>query len=241
MKAIFFSIIAGCFFLVGYLIATNKKDNKNLGSFSIGMAFTVLILLVLFDIIPEVMEHLHNKNILFVVLPIIIGFLLFKMVDLFIPNHKHQRKNHDEKHLNHVGLITTIALIIHNVIEGMSIYEIAAYNSYSGLLMCLGVGLHNLPFGMEITATMDSNEKEGLKSILVLFISTPIGALIASLFNNINGILLGTLMGFTIGIILYLIVFELFYEIRKNKEKKYTSLGMICGIIIILVTMILGG
>ena len=247
MKAIIISLIAGLFFVFGYLIAYYKKDNKNLSYFSIGMAFSVLIFLIIFDILPEIKELMHGQNYIYIFISIIIGFVIFKIIDLFIPHHDHEhekRAHTHDNHLNHIGLVTSVALIIHNIIEGIGIYEIANYHFYSGILLSIGVGLHNLPFGMEITSTLinkQENHRKILFTIFLLFISTTIGAIIANLINSINVVILGILMSLTCGMILYLLVFELLSEIIKNKDKQYTTLGLISGIILMLITMIIGG
>lgn len=246
MKSILISLIAGLFFFIGYFVAVYKKENKNLSNFSIGMAFSVLIMLLIFDIFPEIGELMHGTNTFFAFISIFIGFIFFKLIDCVIPhhNHEHEKKHHThELHLNHIGLITSIALIIHNLIEGIGIYELTKFNAYSGFLMSIGVGLHNLPFGMEITSTMQEKNENNRKiflTIFVLFISTTIGALSAKLLD-ISDEFLGVLMCLTVGMILYLLIFELFNEIRKNNEKNYTGLGIVSGIIIMLFTMILGG
>ena len=247
MKSILISLIAGLFFFVGYFIATYKKNNKNLSLFSIGMAFSVLVMLLIFDILPEIKELLNNQNYFYGLMALVVGFIFFKLIDLAIPHHSHeheQKAHTHELHLNHIGLITSVALIIHNLIEGIGIYEISEYNTYSGLLMSIGVGLHNLPFGMEITSTLqekNENKRNIFLTIFILFISTTIGAITANIINDISDLLLGVLMCLTVGMILYLLVFELLNEIRKTKEKNYTILGIISGIILMLITMILGG
>lgn len=246
MISIIITVIAGLFFVIGYFIALNKKDNDNLTAFSIGMAFSVLILLVALDIFPEVKELLNNKY-LYGLISILLGFSIFKIIDLFIPHHNHElEKKHKthEKHLYHIGIITSLALVIHNIIEGLGIYELANYNLYSGFLMSLGVGLHNLPFGLEITATMqEKNENKRFirNTIFLLFISTSIGALIGFIFGSINELFLGLLMSFSIGMILYLLIFELLGEIKESTNKKYSLIGGICGIIIMILTIVIGG
>ena len=246
MKSILISLIAGLFFFIGYFVAVYKKNNKNLSNFSIGMAFSVLIMLLVFDIFPEIGELMHGTNTILALSTVLVGFIFFKLIDLVVPHHSHEeeKKHHThELHLNHIGFITSIALIIHNLIEGIGIYELAKYSAYSGLLMSIGVGLHNLPFGMQITSTMQEKNENGRKILLTicaLFISTTLGAFTASLIN-INEAFLGILMCVTVGMILYLLIFELFNEIRETKEKNYTGLGIVCGIILMLFTMILGG
>ena len=56
MKYLLINLVVGLLFLAGAFISLKQKQNKNLVNFSIGMAFSVLLLLLLFDIIPETYE-----------------------------------------------------------------------------------------------------------------------------------------------------------------------------------------
>ena len=62
MKALLITLLAGCFFLVGSLIARFAKDKKGIIPFSLGMAFSVMLMLMAIDILPEVNEMLEGKN-----------------------------------------------------------------------------------------------------------------------------------------------------------------------------------
>ena len=53
MKELLLTLIAGLFFLIGVVINKINKGSKKVISFSIGMAFSSLILLLITDIIPE--------------------------------------------------------------------------------------------------------------------------------------------------------------------------------------------
>ena len=46
-----------------------------------------------------------------------------------------------------------MAVILHNIIEGMSLYIVSS-DIISGLFMCLGIGLHNIPLGLIIASTL---------------------------------------------------------------------------------------
>ena len=61
MKELLLTLIAGLFFLIGVVINKINKGSKKVISFSIGMAFSSLILLLITDIIPETFELLENK------------------------------------------------------------------------------------------------------------------------------------------------------------------------------------
>lgn len=242
--ALFATLIAGAFFLIGALLAIFGKHKKGLIDFSIGMAFSVMVLLLTFDIVPEVTE-LYGEKKIFMYIFIVIGIIILKLIDLLIPHHDHESeiKTH-ERHLKHIGIISSLALIIHNIIEEIGIYNIALLDAKSGLLMALAVGLHNIPFGIEITATLNETKKSKtivILNVALLTISTVLGALVMLIFKSINDFVLASLMSLTIGMIIYLVLFELLIELGSSKNKKYSTIGLILGIILMIVILIIGG
>lgn len=238
------TMIAGLFFLVGSLIAFFSKNKKWLVDFSLGLSFSVMVMLLAFDIVPEVIELLEGKGKIFMYVFIIFGIVLLKLIDMLVPHHDHEAeiKTHD-RHLKHIGVISSLALIIHNVIEGIGIYNLTALNTRAGIIMAIGVGLHNIPFGIEITATLNGTKK-GKKNILLyillLSLSTLFGALIMLVFKGVSDFVLGCLMSLTIGMIIYLVLFELLGELISIKNKKYSSFGLILGFVLMILVIFIG-
>ena len=244
MKAFLITLFAGLFFLIGAIIAKLGKNKKGIVEFSLSMAFSVMLLLLTFDLIPEIVELTENKSKIFVIILGLCGIVILKLIDMLIPHHNHEeevKKHHHEKHLEHIGTITTIALIIHNIIEGMSIYGLSLVDPKLGILMALGVGLHNVPFGIEITMTLDKAKRKSLPSIILLTLSTCVSALIMLSIGEIGDITLAGLMSITIGMIVYLLIFELAPELYESKNKKSITLGTIVGIILMVANIFIGG
>lgn len=233
------NLFAGLFFLIGVLISYKKKNSKSLINFSLGNAFTVLIYLLLFDIIPEAYESFNDK-ITYLIIGIIIGIILLVLLDKIIPHHDHydELKRHDN-HLNHIGIMTSLALIIHNIVEGMSIYIIASSSIKAGIICVIGVGMHNIPFGIEITTLLNkmTNNKMWIY-ITLLTLSTFIGGIFIYLFESIlNNFIMGILLSISTGMIIYLLLFELLLEIKETFNK-YTIFGGIFGIIVMILSEI---
>lgn len=243
--ALLTTLIAGLFFLVGALLALFEKKRPGMAEFSIGLSFSVMVLLLAFDIVPEIMELLEGKGTIFMYIFIIIGIVLLKLIDMLVPHHDHdeETKTH-HRHLNHIGIISSLALIIHNIIEGIGIYNVALYDFKAGLLMAVGVGLHNIPFGIEITATLHEtkkNKKYVILNIFLLTVSTVLGGLFMMIFKSINDFVLGSLMSLTVGMIIYLVLFELLIELGASKNRKYSVAGLLVGVLFMLGVLIIGG
>lgn len=248
-NGILFTLLAGSFFVIGYLITLFVKKVDKLINFTNGMAFSVMIILGAVELSSEAWEsfsnYYNNNNFLglgMTVISILVGVVIIKLIDLLIPHHNHYEENKTHyNHLYHIGLITFISLIIHNIIEGMSIFYLGNIDLKSGLLVALGIGLHNLPFGVQIGAIMKDNNKwkKSIFMIFCLFISLTLGGLLMSLIGGFNLLVNGTLVGITLGMIIYLIIFELLVEIKESKNKKISFLGILSGILLMIISMIL--
>lgn len=244
MTAFLITLLAGLFFLLGAIIAKIGHKKKGIIDFSLGMAFSVMLILLVFDLIPEIKELTESRGSIFILILILSGVILLKLIDMLVPHHSHEdevKNHHHEKHLEHIGLMSTIALIIHNIIEGMSVYGLALVDSKLGLVMAIGVGLHNIPFGMEIYTTLEKTQKNSWISIILLTLSTILSALIMMVIGGISDIVLAGLISITIGMIVYLILFELAPELMETKNKKSVMLGVITGVILMAINMIVGG
>ena len=240
VMGILFTILTGLFFLIGIYAFKKIKNKEKTSLFTISLSFVVMFGLVFFHLLPELIE---TKN-LFLVIPTILGFLLIIVLDLFIPHHHHEHsdnscdKEDHELHINHIGIVTIIALTIHNLIEGIALYGVTLSSVTSGLLMMFSISCHNIPLGFQIGNSMQYKKNSNLL-IFILCASSFIGALIMILFGSLNEFILHILLAFTLGMLYYILLFELFNEIRKSFNKKETIYGIVFGILILFLMLII--
>ena len=233
--ALLLTFASGLFFLLGILIHHNIKNKKEFTCFSISCAAIVTIGLILTDLIPELLEIGSWWIFLFV----IIGLIILIVVDKFIPHHHHDHHEDDDEgiehqnHLEHIGIITIIALLLHNVTEGMALFSVASNDLKAGVLMLVGVGLHNLPLGFQI-ANYDYDKKNRWLIILLIF-SGAFGGLLFSVFGGLNELAEGIVIAITLGMLLHIFVFELLKEVIQNIKKKESIYGIIIGIILLVI------
>lgn len=253
LTALLIAIGSGLFFLIGFLISKITKNKNKLFTFAIALAFVVMLGLIVIDLVPELIENLENQKLTYkliiTTLSIAIGIVTLKILDNLVPDHHHDHHDHNDNHkehasnMYHIGLVTSIALILHNIIEGSAIYITSLLDVKSGLLIALGVGLHNIPLGIEIGTTMDLSKKSKIKKLLPLLLmvlSTGIGALIIFILKiSFSPLLLSILIGITIGMLIYITIIELLKEVIKAIKDKATIFGIICGIIIIMISLLM--
>lgn len=250
--ALSITFFAGLLFLIGVVIIKKIKNKEKVFQFSSSLAFSVIISLIFLDIIPEIIENFEslgfNKQIVFFLGFTLIGIIILKLLDSFVPEHHHDHHDKEKNilehnnHIFHIGVVTSIALVLHNIIEGMAIYSVSMADIKLGIMMCIGVGLHNIPMGMEISSSLDISKKKFNKKIIIYFLltlSTVLGGVIIILFNNINNVLLGILLSITCGMLVYILCFELFAQIKSSIKTKTTILGLLLGILIMVLTTLI--
>ena len=236
---IILTILTGFFFLIGIVVLKNNKNKEKAEIFTTALAFVVMAGLISFDLIPEIIE----SNNLFLLIPVIIGVLTLVFLDKLIPHHHHEHteshcdKEDHELHLNHIGIVTIIALTIHNIIEGLSLYTVTLNSLKSGLLMMLSISLHNIPLGFQIGNSLKNKKYSKLLTLMLCF-SSVIGALLIIVFGSLNEVVISILLSLTLGMLLYILIFELFNEVMNAWKKKETIYGIITGVIILIVTLI---
>ena len=250
------TLIVGLFIFLGSIVGIYFKNNKRFTDFSISVAFGVIISLIIFEIAPEASELFCNelgtlRGILAVIVSSLIGIMILKILDIFVPcheheehhNHKHKNEKCHNEHLYHIGIVSSMAIILHNLIEGMSLYLVSSNNILLGLVLCIGIGLHNIPMGLIISSTLyNSNysKKKTLNISLIVSISTFVGGIIMVILGEVNHIVEAILLSFTLGMLVYISIFELFHQIYHMKDKKIVKMGIILGVILLILSVFLG-
>lgn len=244
-KALLLTILVSGFFLIGIFLTYFFKNKNKLILFTTSLTFVIMLDLIIFDLLPETIEVFQVKekpqSAILIIIFLFLGFIILKILDFFVPehHHKHSEEEDDVKehnnHLFHIGLITSISLIIHNMLEGISIYITGINDLKLGLLMAISVGFHNLPLGMEVAIVLNA-KKDSKFSKLILFLFLILSSFIGAFFlfllhQDLNSLLEGILLSMTLGMILYISISELLPEINENKDKKEVKYGLFLGLI----------
>ena len=247
LYSVILTLIAGLFFLLGGLISKKFKNKEVLNHFSIALAFIIMLNLIFTDLIPESLELLEayktSSRIFMIISFIILGILILKVLDFFIPDHHHdhheEEKNIKEhiSHEKHIGTLTVISLILHNVLEGFAIFGLSLNDFKLGIMICISVALHNIPLGTHIFSSLSLNKNKGLISILTL--SSLIGGIIFLIVGEISNLLLAIITCITLGMLIYIEIFELLPEMLHSIKKKETIIGLIVGLIILGISLLI--
>ena len=144
--------------------------------------------------------------------------------------------------LYRVGLTSMIAIILHNIPEGILTFTAFNVNQKLGLTLALAITLHNIPEGISIAVPIYYSTKSKIKAFIYALISAvaePIGALLSFLFlrNLVSNMMIGVMLSLVCGIMIFISLFELLKEAKKYNEDKLLNLFFVIGLVFMFIVL----
>ena len=240
LNALLISTIAGMSTLLGGIIIFFKIKDHNINKFIIfclSFSIAIMIGISITDLIPTSLFNILYTYKLLMALFIIISSLLLGSITVFIINHLMKSESNS---LYKLGILSMIALIVHNFPEGIATFMGSVKDTSLGLKLSLAIMFHNIPEGISIAVPIYYATKSKKKALLNTFLSgiaEPLGALTAYLilYRYVNDIMISITLLFVSGIMITLAIEEMFPKALSYKNNKYIAFGLIMGIILILI------
>lgn len=183
----------------------------------------------------------------------IAGIVVAILIDYFLPDHVDPDEladpeapcTHHHK-IKRAGLLTAIAICVHNFPEGMATFLTTTQNLTLGISVGLAIAIHNIPEG--IAVALPIYHVTGKKRYAMLYaslsgITEPIGALIGMVLFSLflPQILVGILLAAVAGIMIYLSFDTLLPLSREYGNWHLSMIGIVTGILFIWTSLILLG
>ena len=235
------TLIAGLSTLIGIIPIFIKIKNKDyIIASSCAFASGVMICISIFDLIPESIKYLDEYFSSFLVISlcfifIMVGCIISMILDKYIDRVS------DNGNLFKVGILSMIAIILHNIPEGIVTFIVSNKNIMLGISICIAIALHNIPEGISIAVPIYYSSKSKKKAFLYTFLaglSEPIGAILTGLFliNYINDLVLGLLFSFIAGLMIQISTSKLL-PTGNSYNIKLSYLFFVLGFIIMLISI----
>lgn len=234
------SSIAGLSTLIGAIVILIKK--KNINNFILKtMAFSagVMLSLSILDLLPESIKFLNTN---FYKIPAILISLIFLSVGVLISIFIDKKVSTDNNNLYKVGFVSMIAMIIHNIPEGIATFITTNNDITLGISLAIAIALHNIPEGISIALPIyysTNKKKKAIFYTLISGISEPFGAILAFLFLKPSNIILGIIFGLISGIMIHISCYELMPSSLKYKNYQSSILYFIIGSIFVIINLII--
>lgn len=242
------TFIAGFSTMLGtiFIFFKSKNHDKIILS-SLAFAAGVMITVSITDLVPESISLLNDNlkgtsTIIISFLSVILGVIISMLIDYYLPDKPTSYIK--DKGLYKVGFISMIAIILHNIPEGIATFIATSSDITLGISLAIAIAMHNIPEGISISVPIYYSTNSKSKALLytgVSALSEPFGAILAYLFlrNIMNDIILGILFSLIAGIMLQISFCELIPTAKKYNYKKYFYLFFIIGIIFMLIKFII--
>lgn len=223
---------AGLSTLIGAFFIFIKGNKNKIINYSISFASGVMLGVSIFDLLKE--SIIMFNNYLLVIIYIIIGMIIPLFIDKILPN---------ENKLYKLGLFSMIAIIIHNIPEGIATYISTYTNIKLGIMISVAIAMHNIPEGISIAIPIYYSTKSRKKAFVYTFISGMselLGAIIAHIFLKpiITDFIMGALFSIITGIMSYISIIELLPTALKY-EKKKTIIFFLLGLVLMYINHLL--
>ena len=235
--------LAGLSVLIGAAVIYLPGNKSRIEHLSIAVAMGALLSLLFFDLLPELYEASRNTGWIAPVLTGLTGIVSIRILDRFVPEHQDTVHNHDTGNAVHIGIMSSLAVIIHNVVEGMTVYSLSCSDLRQGMIFAGGIALHNIPMGMLICSTIKGRSlRLKLGVFAAVSLSTMAGGVIMFLMSGyIPDSVTRALVAFATGMIIYLVFLELLPHILRTENRLLSLAGALSGFFLVLISLMIGG
>lgn len=182
------------------------------------------------------------------------GMLLIALVDKLVPSFEnpHEIRKVEEmgdaqkgikyQKLFRVGIISALAIAIHNFPEGLATFAATLKDSSIGIPIAVAVAIHNIPEGIAVSIPIFYATNNRKKAFLYSFLSglaEPAGALIGYLLLSsfFNDVVFGVLFAIVAGIMVFISLDELLPSAHEYGEHHLSIYGLVAGMIVMAVSL----
>lgn len=254
------TLFAGLATGIGSMIAFfAKQTNKRFLSFSLGLSAGVMIYVSFMELLQDAEKVLSEElgthaGMGVAVLFFFLGIGLIAVIDRLVPSFENpheirsvenmQARPVEHTRLMRMGVMTALAIGIHNFPEGVATFMAALESPTLGIAIAVAVAIHNIPEGIAVSVPIyyaTGNKKKAFLYSFLSGIAEPVGALLAwlVLMPFMSPILMGCVFAAVSGIMVFISFDELLPAAREYGEHHVSIYGLVAGMAVMAVSLIL--
>ena len=143
-----------------------------------------------------------------------------------------------------IGLVTALAIGIHNFPEGLATFVSAIEDPRLGLAIAIAIAIHNIPEGIAVSVPVYFATGNRKKAFLWSFLSglaEPVGAVIGYLLLMpfMGPTVMGVLFGVVAGVMVFISLDELLPASREYGEHHLSIYGLVAGMAVMAGSLLL--
>ncbi|MBU3698979.1 MAG: zinc transporter ZupT [Candidatus Kapabacteria bacterium] len=259
------TLLAGLATGVGSAMAffTKRTSTKTL-SLSLGFSAGVMIYVSFVEILNKSVVALTEsfgsvKGHWYAVASFFGGIALIAIIDKLVPTYENPHENMSVEYMDdpersaeykkrnmlmRVGIMTALAIGIHNFPEGLATFVSALHDPSLGLAIAIAIAIHNIPEGIAVSIPVYYATNDRRQAFFWSFLSglaEPVGAVIGYLLllPIMSPLVMGILFGMVAGIMVFISIDELLPAARDYGEHHLSVYGMIAGMAVMASSLLL--
>ncbi len=239
-----------------------KRTNTRFLAFSLGLSAGVMIYVSMVEIFFKAQKALQadlgeRMGAWITVASFFLGIFGVMLIDKFVPSHENPHELHrveeirgragelgQEHSLMRMGMLTALAIAIHNFPEGIATFMAAIQTPRLGVPIAVAIAIHNIPEGIAVSVPIyyaTGSRRKAFNYSFLSGVSEPIGALLAWLVLApfLSGALFGVIFASVAGIMVFISVDQLLPAARKYGEHHVSIYGLVIGMMIMAASLLL--
>nr|MDK2851170.1 zinc transporter, family [Candidatus Cloacimonadota bacterium] len=256
------TLFAGLSTGIGSLVAfSSKKFSPKFLSAALGLSAGVMIYVSFVEIFPKALESLSaiygsRMGHWYTIIAFFAGMGLIALIDTLVPSYENphemkyldfeQKKSviPDDQKLLRMGVLSALAIGIHNFPEGLATFMAAVKDPALGISIAVAIAIHNIPEGIAVSVPVYYATKNRRKAFIYSFLSglaEPVGAILGFfLFKAIiTDAAFGVVFAGVAGIMIYISFDELLPTAEEYAEHHVAITGVIAGMLIMAISLAL--
>lgn len=206
----------------------------------LGLGFSAGIMIVA-SFTSLILPGIELSGIYPVIMGFIIGFFLIFIIEKSIP-HEHFIKGYEgsSRFRNKIktAWMLVIAIIIHNLPEGLAVGTTVVYNFKDGILMAIAIGIQDIPEGFAVSLPLVGIGRSVKLALFIGFLSGLAEALMTVIPVALVGIsnsMLPYIFGVSAGAMIYVVSHEVIPETHRHGYEDEATIGLLAGFIVMLI------
>jgi ZIP family zinc transporter len=184
------------------------------------------------------------------------GMLLIAVVDKFVPSFENPHEIHKieemadtgkgsrQQKLFRLGVVSALAIGIHNFPEGLATFAAALKDISIGIPIAVAIAIHNIPEGIAVSIPIfyaTGNRKKAFGYSFLSGLAEPLGAVIGYLvlFSFFNDTVFGILFAMVAGIMVFISLDELLPTAGEYGEHHLSIYGLVAGMVVMAVSLLI--
>ena len=215
----------------GFLGGVVRCKNKVIVSSLFQITAGIMTGIVCLDMLPESFEM---ANIMYSIFGIILGIATIFIIDLIVKKYNKNKEISKNKY-SLMSLVIMFSMALHNMIEGLAIGSGMMYSASLGISILISIFLHDIPEGMVVGVTNNTNNQKLSKVVLnsiLVGMAVGIGVFIGQIVGSISNNYISLSLSFAAGAMLYIVSCDLIPSSNEMSGSTFPKISYILGIMI---------